>query len=97
MDLGQRLREVAIALVGHDDRVPVSAIRKFAPGDADIGRQEAVAQHGARFGEQLHRLREVARRVEMRVDAAEIALHLRRVEVHGRRDDVATASRRAAG
>ena len=89
MRLRQDLREVAVALVGDDDRGAGLGDEEVGAGDADIGREEALAQHGARFGQQLHRLGEIALGVEMGVDAAEILLDLRGVEVDGRRDDVA--------
>ena len=69
--------------------VPVSAIRKFAPVMPTSAARKRSRSTRARLGEQLDGLGEVALGVEMRVHAAEIALHLRRVEMHGRRDDVA--------
>ena len=89
MRLRQDLREIAVALVGDDDRGAGLGHQEVRAGDAHIGREKTLAQHGARFGQQLHGLREIALGVEMGVDAPEILLHLRGVEVDGGRDDVA--------
>ena len=58
--LRQDLRQVAVALVGDDDRGAGLGDEEIRAGDADIGGEEALAQHGARLGQQLHRLGEVA-------------------------------------
>ncbi len=71
--LRQDLRQVAIALVGDDDRGAGLGDQEIGAGDADIGGEEVLAQHAARFGQQLHRLARGRGRVEMRMDAAEIA------------------------
>ena len=89
MRLRQDLGEIAVALVGDDDRGAGLGDEEVRAGDAHIRREEALAQHGARLGQQLHRLGEIALGVEMGVNAPEILLHLRGVEVDGRRDDVA--------
>ena len=68
--------------------VPVSATRKFAPGDADVGGKEALAQHVARFGQHRGGLDQVAVGRQMGVDAAEVGLDLVLGEMHRRRDDV---------
>ena len=56
-DLGQRLRQIAIALVGDDDRGPVSATRKLAPVRPTSADEEFFAQDRARLGQQLLGLR----------------------------------------
>jgi hypothetical protein len=81
--LGQDLGEVAVALVGDDDRGAGLGHQEVRAGDAHIRRQEALAQDGARLGEKLDRLGEVALVVEMGVDAPEILLDLG--GVHGAR------------
>ena len=43
--LGQDLREVAVALVGDDDRGPGLGDQEVRAGDADVGGQELGAQH----------------------------------------------------
>ena len=69
--------------------VPVSATRKLAPVMPTSAARKRSRSTAARFGQQLHRLGEIALGVEMGVNAPEILLHLRGVEVDGRRDDVA--------
>jgi hypothetical protein len=50
MRLGQRLRQVAVALIGDDDAGAGLGDEKIRAGDADIGGEELRAQHGARLG-----------------------------------------------
>ena len=88
MRLGQNLREVAVAFVRDDDRGAGFGDQEVRARDADVGGQKPLTQHGARFGQQLHGFGEVAGRVEMRVDAPEVLLHLRGGGVNRRRDDV---------
>ncbi len=88
MRLGQGLGEIAIALVGHDDRSAGFGHQEIRTGDADVGRQEFFAQHGARFAQQGLRLREAAVGRESRVHAAEVGLDLCLGEMYRRRDDV---------
>ena len=56
MDLGQRLRQVAVALVGHDHGRAGFGDQEVGAGDADIGGQELLAQHLARLVDQGARL-----------------------------------------
>ena len=70
--------------------VPVSAIRKFAPVMPTSAARKLLAQHAARLGEQRFaartRSRSAARCVWTRRKSAST---WSRVEMHGRRDDVA--------
>ena len=84
----QRLREIAVALVGDDDRRAGFRDQEIRAGDADIGRKKLFAQHGAGLGEQAFGRGEIAILVEIDMDAAEVLLHLFLVEMHRRRDDV---------
>ena len=43
--LGQDLRQVAVALVGDDDRGAGLGDEEIRAGDADIGGKESLAQH----------------------------------------------------
>ena len=52
VDARQDLRQVAVALVGDDDRGAGLGDQEIGAGDADIGGEEAVAQDAARLGEQ---------------------------------------------
>ncbi|MDF2974733.1 MAG: hypothetical protein K0R61_5183 [Microvirga sp.] len=89
MGFWQDLREIAVTLVRDDDRRAGLGHEEVGAGDAHIRREEALAQHGAGLGEQLHGLGEIALGIEMGVNAPEILLHLGGVEVDGGRDDVA--------
>ena len=84
----QGLRQVAIALVGDDDRRAGLGHQEIRAGDADIGREEAVAQDHARLGEQRLVLLQIAVGRQMRVHAAEVGLDLLLGEMHRRHDDV---------
>ncbi len=88
MRLRQGLREIAITLIRDDDRSASLGDEEICAGDADIGGEEALAQHLARLGEELRRLRQIALGIERRVHAAEIGLDLVAVEMHGRGNDV---------
>ena len=88
MRLRQDLRQIAVALVRDDDRGAGLGDEEIRPGDADIGGEEPLAQHGARLAEELHRLGQVAPRVERLVHPPEVLLDLRRGDVHRGRDDV---------
>ena len=84
----QRLREVAVALVGDDNRGAGLGDEEIRAGDADIGGEEPVAQDGARLREQSLRFDQVAVRRQVGVHAAEVGLDLLFGEVHRRHDDV---------
>ena len=88
MHARQGLREVAVALIGDDDRGAGLGHQKVRTRDADIGREEAIAQDHARFGEQCLVLFEIAVGGQMRVHAAEVSLDLVLGEMHRRHDDV---------
>ena len=88
MDLGQGLGQVAVALVGDDDRRPGLGDEEIGAGDADVGGQEAVAQDRARLAEQLLGLRQVAVRREIAVEPAEVGLDVVAGDVDRRSDDV---------
>ena len=88
VDLGQGLGQVAVALVGDDDRGPGLGDEEIRAGDADIGGQEAVAQDRARLAEQLLGPRQVAIGGEVAVGAAEVGLDVVAGDVDRRRDDV---------
>ena len=53
MHLGQRLGQIAVALVGDDDDEPVSAMRKFAPVMPTSAARNFSAG-SPRLGHQLH-------------------------------------------
>ena len=89
MDLGQDLRQVAVALVGDDDRRPGLGDEEVGAGDADIGREIFLPQHGAGFLDEGGDFGQVAVGIEMGVGLAEIGLDLIACQVHGGRDDVA--------
>ena len=89
MHARQDLREVAIALIGDDDRGAGLGDQEVGAGDADIGGKVFRTQHAACLVEQRFRFGKIARCRQMGVDAAEIGLDLFLVEVHGRRDDMA--------
>ena len=88
VDLWQCLRQVAIALVGDDDRSAGFGDEEVGAGDADIRREVLLPQHAARLLDERRNLGQIALRVEMGVDAAEVCLHLVARQVHGRCDDV---------
>jgi hypothetical protein len=86
--LGQRLGQVAIALIGDDDRCAGLGDQQVGAGDADIGLEIFLAQHLARFAEQRagsERSRSLARCVCTRGSV----LDLLTCDMHRRRDDVA--------
>ena len=62
--------------------------QEIGPGDADVGGEILLAQHGARLLDQRRNLGQVAVGVEVGVRLAEIGLDLVAREVDGGRDDV---------
>src|SRR5216683_2053643 len=92
MRLGQRLRQVAIALVGDDDGRAGLGDAEIGAGDADIGGEEFLVQHRARLGDQGRRLLEQARRIEIGVRVAEALGDLLLHQMDRRGDDVARYS-----
>ena len=61
--LRQRLGQVAVALIGDDHRGAGLGDQEVGAGDADIGGEEFLAQHGARFGHEVrHRSEGAIRR-----------------------------------
>src|SRR5712672_415051 len=88
MGLRQRLGEVAVALVGDDDRAAGLGDQEIRARDADIGGEEFFAQHGARFAQQAGGLDQIAFRRQMGMDAAEFRLDLLLGEMHRGCDDV---------
>src|SRR6185437_7430920 len=89
MRLGERLRQVAIALVGDDHRGAGLGDAEIGAGYADIGGEEFLAQHGARLGDQGRRLLEPPRRVEVAMRLAEALGDLLLHQVDGWGNDVA--------
>ena len=88
MNARQQLREVAVALVGDDDRGSGLGDEKVRTRNADIGGQESLPQNVARFGLQTVMRGDVAFVGEVGMGAAEIRLHLIARQMHGRRNDV---------
>ena len=86
---GQGLGQVAIALVGDDDAAAGLGDQEVGAGDADVGREEFLAQPGARLGQDVAPLVEHAVGRQVGVDCAEALLPVLAVEVEGRGDDVA--------
>ena len=77
MHLRQRLREIAVALVGDDDRRAGLGDEKIRARNADIRRKElARASTAARLGQQLFGLGEHAIVRQVRMHAAELPLDL---------------------
>ena len=89
MHPGQNLRQVAIALIGDNDGSAGFSNEKIRAGNANVRGKKFIAQNGACFGEKLHRLAEVARRIQMGMDTAKIRFHLTCIEMDGGRDDMA--------
>ncbi len=89
MDARQDLGEVAIALIGDDDRGAGLGDEEIGAGDADIGGEEPLAQHAARLAEQRCRLAQVTVRRQVGMGMTEVGLDLLLSDMHGRRDDVA--------
>ena len=89
MRLRQYLRQVAIALIGDDDRRAGLGDQKIRPGNADIRVKIFLPQNAARLVEQRHRVFQIAVRIKMRVHPAEIALDLLLRQMHRRGDDMA--------
>ena len=89
MHARQRLREVAVALVGDDDAAAGLGDQEVGAGDADIGRQESFAQLGAGLGQDVAAFVEHAVGRQVGVGLAEALLPVFPVEVERRRNDVA--------
>ena len=87
--LGSVCGEIAVSLIGDDHRGSGLGDQQVGAGDADIGGDELLAQHGARFGHEVRHRAERAIRREAAMDADEILGDLFLVEVDHRRDDVA--------
>ena len=88
VNLGQDLRQIAVALVGDDDRGSGLGDEKIRAGDADVGGEKLVAQDRARLAEQLFGLRKVARRRQIAMGAAKVGLDVVAADMDRRRDDV---------
>ncbi len=88
---GKRLGEVAVALIGDDYRSAGLGDEEIGAGDADIGGDEFLAQHRARFCDQILHRREIAPRLQAMMRPHEIGCDLFLVEVDHRGDDVAWA------
>ena len=86
--LRQGLRQIAVALVGDDDRGSGLGDEEIRARDPDVGGEEFGAQHLARLGQQLLRLGEAAvgRQIAMRL--AEFLLDVLRPQMDRGRDDV---------
>ncbi len=89
MDLRQALGEIAVALVGDDDRGAGLGDQEVGAGDADVGVEIALAQDLARLGHQVRRLVQGAVRRQMSVMLQKILAHLFLGHMHRRRDDMA--------
>ena len=89
MHLGQDLREIAIALVGDDDRRAGLGDQEVGAGHADVGRQEFLAQDFARFRQQRLGFGEVAVGGQMGVEFSEIRLDVVARHMDRGGDDVA--------
>ena len=77
MGFRQDLREIAVALVGDDDRRARFRDQEIRAGDADIGGEKFFAQDAARLARASWAgSRQVALGGEVGVDAAEIGLDL---------------------
>ena len=65
VNLGQALGQIAIALVGHDDRAAGLGYQEVRPRDPDVGLLKAPAQDPAGFGDKFRgfRQRPVGRQV----------------------------------
>ena len=88
MRLRQDLREIAIALVGDDDRRSRFGDKEVRAGYADVGCEKLGAQHLARLGQQLLGLGEAAVGGQTVVGLTEFALDVLGGEMDRRRDDV---------
>ena len=89
MHLGQDLREVAVALVGDDDRGPGLGDEEIGAGDADVGGEELFAQDVARLGEHMLGLSDRSRsRGRCRCALRKSASTSLARDVDRRRDDV---------
>ena len=88
MGARQGLGQVAVALVGDDDRRPGLGDQEIRAGDPDVGGEEFGPEHGARLAEQLLRLAEVAPGRQRPVRLAEVLLDVAGGDVDRRGDDV---------
>ena len=70
----QDLGQVAVALVGDDDRGPGLGDEEIGAGDPDVGGEELGSQHRARLGEQLLGLAQIAAGRQVAVRPAEVLL-----------------------
>ncbi len=89
MHARQRLRQVAVAFVGHDHAAAGFGDQEVGAGDAHVGGQEPLPQLGARFRQDVAPLREHPVRRQVGVGQAELRLPILPVQVEGRGDDVA--------
>src|SRR5262245_28877949 len=89
MRLRQDLGEVAIALIGDDDRGAGFRHQEIRPGDAEIGANEFLPQHQPRLVNELGRLVEIALARQVGMHPAEIGFDLIAGQMHGGSDDVA--------
>jgi len=85
----QGLRQVAIALIRHDDGGAGFRDQEIRPGDADIGGEEFFPQFRARLRQDVAALAEHAVGRQVGVGFAELFLPVLQVQMEGRGDDVA--------
>ena len=88
MHARQNLRQIAIALIGDDDRRAGFRHQKIGAGHADVGGQKFCAQFRARLSQKAFRLAQIAVLRQPCMHAAELGLHVLLVQMHGGRDDM---------
>ena len=85
---GRRLRQIAIALIGDDDRSAGLGDEKIGAGDADVGGEEFFAQIVRASASSETGSAEIARCRQIRVRPKKVRCDLIAGEMHRRRDDV---------
>ena len=89
MHPGQRLGQVAVALIGDNDGRTGFRDQEVGAGDADIGGEEFCPQLGARLDQDVAPLMEGSIGRQVGVGASESVLPILQVQMERRRDDVA--------
>ncbi len=85
----QKLREIAVSLIGDDHRTAGLRDQEIRARDTHVRRDEFLPEHGPRFAHERRDLGEIAIRRQALVETAEIFLDLVAVQMNGRGDDMA--------
>ena len=83
------MHQITVPFICHQHNGSRFGNQKISAGYPDIGIEKFLAQLGARFGQQIIRIIQIARGIEIRVAFAKGVGHLLRVQMNGRHHHIA--------